>query len=59
MGMRTNAAELSFEINEDIEKEIKQAAEISMGTDINDQDEMYIKHLAKQILDLHEYRDQL
>ena len=46
--MRTNTANIDFSeiLTEDIEKEVKQAAEISMGTEINDEDEKHILHLA-------------
>ncbi len=44
VGMRTKAfsSDLSGILPEDIEKEVKQAAEISMGTDISEEDETYI-----------------
>jgi len=34
-------------LTEEIEKEVKEAAEISMGTEINEEDEKYILHLAE------------
>ena len=34
---------------EEVEKEVRQAAEISMGTEINDEDEKYILELAEQV----------
>jgi len=37
---------LSEILTEEIEKDVKEAAEISMGTEINDTDEKYIKSLA-------------
>lgn len=48
IGMRTNAQneDLSEILTEEIEKDVKEAAEISMGTEINDTDERYIKSLA-------------
>jgi len=33
-------------LTEEIERDVKEAAEISMGTEINDVDEKYIKNLA-------------
>lgn len=61
IGMRHKTAEtdLSSVLTEDIEKEVKEAAEISMGTEINDEDETYLFSLANQILDLAEYRESL
>jgi nucleolar protein 58 len=38
---------------------IKEAAEISMGTDITDQDVMNIQSLAEQVISMTEYRSQL
>jgi len=48
IGMRhkSSATDLSGIIPEDIEKEVKQAAEISMGTDISEEDEKFILELA-------------
>ena len=44
IGMRHNTADTDFSeiLNEEIEKEVKAAAEISMGTEINETDEMHI-----------------
>ena len=50
---------MSEVLTEDIEKEVKEAAEISMGTEINDVDEQYILALADQINELHDYRNSL
>merc|ERR1711971_1219007 len=38
---------------------VKEAAEISMGTEISDEDILNIKHLADQIIEIQEYRTQL
>ena len=48
IGMRnkTSATDLSEILPEDIEKEVKDAAEISMGTEINETDEKYIMNLC-------------
>lgn len=61
IGKKTNAATADFEgiLPEDVEKEVRQAAEISMGTEINEQDEKYILELADQVVDLGEYRESL
>ncbi|KAI8838199.1 hypothetical protein BJ741DRAFT_656834 [Chytriomyces cf. hyalinus JEL632] len=61
MGFRSNAAEtdLSTVLPEELEKEVKDAAEISMGTEISDEDLENIHHLADQIISITEYRVQL
>ncbi|GAB4855463.1 Ribosomal RNA processing protein 1 A [Ancistrocladus abbreviatus] len=60
MGNRTNAAKLDFsELPEDVETELKEAAVISMGTEVSDLDLMNIKDLCDQVLSLAEYRAQL
>jgi nucleolar protein 58 len=46
MRNKTAKTDLSGVLTEDIEKEVKEAAEISMGTEINDEDEKYIISLA-------------
>ena len=48
VGQRTNFhnSDLSSIVPEEIEKEVKEAAEISMGTEINQQDEEFILSLA-------------
>ena len=61
IGMRTNtgASDLSEIVPEDLEKQIKEAAEISMGSEISDEDEFNIKELCDQIISLSEYRQSL
>ncbi|KAJ3380567.1 Nucleolar protein 58 [Entophlyctis sp. JEL0112] len=61
MGMRENAAtvDLSAVLPEELEKEVKDAAEISMGTEISNEDMENINHLADQIISITEYRAQL
>ena len=61
IGMRHKTAEteLSQILTDEIEKEVKDAAEISMGTEINEEDEAYILHLAEQICELADYRESL
>ena len=46
--MRTKTAktDLSGLITEEIEKDVKEAAEISMGAEINEEDEICIRSLA-------------
>ncbi len=61
LGMRESYENVDLEdiVGEDIEKEIKTAAEISMGTEITEEDISSIICLADQIIELFEYRDQL
>lgn len=61
MGERTNAhdTDLSDILPEDVEQKVKAAAEISMGTEISDEDMLNIKHLCQQVLEIQEYRTQL
>lgn len=61
IGMRhkSSASDLSGILPEDIEKEVKQAAEISMGTEISEEDEKLILELGTQIIDLSDYKEEL
>ncbi|KAI3511888.1 hypothetical protein L1887_19048 [Cichorium endivia] len=61
MGYRTNAAKLDFSeiLSEEIETELKEAAVVSMGTEVSDLDLTNIKDLCDQVLSLSEYRAQL
>ncbi|KAH1105852.1 hypothetical protein J1N35_009620 [Gossypium stocksii] len=61
MGDRAGAAKLDFSeiLPEEVETELKEAAVISMGTEVNDLDLMNIKELCDQVLSLSEYRAQL
>lgn len=61
MGMRTNAADtdLSDVLPEEIEGAVKAAAEISMGTEITEEDLENIQALAEQVVGFTEYRAQL
>lgn len=45
--------------DETIEKELKETAEISMGTDISDEDISNISELCEQVISMTEYRSQL
>lgn len=51
MGVRTNAAttDLSEILPEDVEEKVKEAAEISMGTEIAEEDILNISHLCEQV----------
>ena len=50
-GFRTNAASTDFSaiLPEDVEEEVKEAAEISMGTEVSQQDIDNIKNLCEQV----------
>jgi nucleolar protein 58 len=61
MGMRTNAVttDLSDILPEEIEGAVKAAAEVSMGTEITEEDLDNIQALAEQVVGFTEYRAQL
>ncbi|XP_060574660.1 nucleolar protein 58-like [Ruditapes philippinarum] len=61
MGFRTNAVNTDFSkiLPEEVEKEVKDAAEISMGTEISDEDIINVRYLCEQVIDITEYRAQL
>jgi len=61
IGDRTNVAgsDLSELLPEEIEAEVKLAAEISMGTEVSEQDIGNIRHLCDQVIEISEYRAQL
>merc|ERR1712147_167393 len=60
-GTRDNAkhVDLSDILPEEVEEKVKEAAEISMGTEISDEDILNIKHLCIQVVEIQEYRTQL
>merc|ERR1712106_131768 len=43
----------------EVEEKVKEAAEISMGTEISEEDITNIKHLCEQVIEIQEYRGQL
>uniref|UniRef100_UPI0037E974B9 nucleolar protein 58 n=1 Tax=Semicossyphus pulcher TaxID=241346 RepID=UPI0037E974B9 len=61
IGDRTNVAgsDLSDILPEEVEAEVKLAAEISMGTEVSEQDIGNIRHLCDQVIEISEYRTQL
>lgn len=61
MGVRSNAAttDLTDILPEEIEGAVKAAAEVSMGTEITDEDLENIQALAEQVVGFTEYRAQL
>ena len=61
MGMRSNGSttDLSDILPEEIEGAVKAAAEVSMGTEITEEDLENIQALAEQVVGFTEYRQQL
>jgi nucleolar protein 58 len=61
LGDRATAAEQDFSniLDEEVEVDLKNAAVVSMGTEISDNDLVNIKQLAEQVVSLCEYRSQL
>lgn len=61
IGIRTKVSELdlSEEVPDEVETEIKEAAMISMGNEITERDEQLIFALADQIIQLDSYRSSL
>ncbi|KAJ1793679.1 Nucleolar protein 58 [Coemansia sp. RSA 2399] len=60
-GFRSNisSTDLADILPEELEAEIKEAAEISMGTEISDEDLLNITALCDQVISITEYRAQL
>ncbi|KAJ2063946.1 Nucleolar protein 58 [Coemansia sp. S146] len=60
-GFRNNigATDLGEILPEELEAEVKEAAEISMGTEISDEDLLNITALCDQVISITEYRAQL
>lgn len=61
IGYKTNAAttEMNDILPEDVEQKVKEAAEVSMGTEISEEDLSNITNLCDQVLEISEYRNQL
>lgn len=61
MGIRSNASDfdLSDILEEEIEEQLKEAAEISMGTEISKEDISNIQILCQQVISITEYRQSL
>lgn len=64
IGMRTNVKKLSLDqmhevMPEEIAEQVKEAAEISMGTEILQEDEAHLKTLAKSVVEMSDYRANL
>ncbi|KAL5710892.1 Ribosomal RNA processing protein 1 A [Ranunculus cassubicifolius] len=61
MGNRVNAVDYDFSeiLGEEVEAELKEAAVISMGTEVSEIDLINIQELCDQVMSLSEYRAQL
>jgi len=64
IGMRTHVKDLSIEamveiMPQEIAEQVKEAAEISMGTEILEDDEHHLKTLAKSVVEISDYRQNL
>ena len=61
LGMRTNISQVSLEgvVPEEVAEDIRKACEISFGTEILEEDEINIKALALQVVEITEYRGTL
>lgn len=61
VGTRENMAntDLSDILPEDVEEKVKEAAEISMGTEISEEDITNIQALCDEIISINEYRTHL
>ncbi|CAL1373944.1 unnamed protein product [Linum trigynum] len=61
MGFRENAAKLDFseKLPEEVEEEVKEAAKMSMGSEMDEYDMANIMELCNRTLSLAEYRPQL
>ena len=62
-GIRTNMAQVHDQLSTimplEVEEQVIKASEMSMGTEINENDIKAIKHLATQVVELGDYRNQL
>lgn len=61
MGVRTNAKMTDFSdiLPEEVEPLVKEAAEVSMGTEVAEEDIFNIKALCEQVIGISQYRTQL
>jgi nucleolar protein 58 len=61
MGIRSKVKSLDFSdiLSEDVEAAMREVCEVSMGTDISDEDVINISSLCEQVISLTEYRAQL
>ncbi len=58
LGMRGQIvkADLASVLEEELEEEVRAAAEVSMGTEISQQDMDNIRHLCEQVIEITDYR---
>lgn len=54
-----SSADLSSVVPEEVEEEVRSAAEVSMGTEISDEDWLNICHLCDQVIEISDYRAEL
>ncbi|KAE9289190.1 Nucleolar protein 58 [Phytophthora rubi] len=61
MGVRSHVKKLDFSdiLSEDVEASMREVCEVSMGTDISEEDVVNISALCEQVISLTEYRAQL
>jgi len=61
MGSRTTSATTKFSsiLPEELEEELKEASQISMGTEVSTEDVDNIRELCDQVISISEYREQL
>ena len=61
LGMRGQIvkADLASVLEEEMEEEVRAAAEVSMGTEISEQDMDNIGHLCEQVIEISDYRYKL
>ncbi|XP_062972225.1 nucleolar protein 58 isoform X2 [Elgaria multicarinata webbii] len=61
IGDRKNfsCSDLSEVLPEEVEEDVKAAAEISMGTEVSEEDISNIQHLCDQVIEISDYRAQL
>eukprot|EP00356_Strombidium_inclinatum_P004706 CAMPEP_0170493330 /NCGR_PEP_ID=MMETSP0208-20121228/13730_1 /TAXON_ID=197538 /ORGANISM="Strombidium inclinatum, Strain S3" /LENGTH=450 /DNA_ID=CAMNT_0010769247 /DNA_START=20 /DNA_END=1372 /DNA_ORIENTATION=+ len=64
IGMRTTVKDLKIDamteiMPEEVAEQVKEAAEISMGTEILEDDETHLKTLARSVVDISDYRQNL
>ncbi|CAD8138566.1 unnamed protein product [Paramecium pentaurelia] len=59
MRIKTSQTDLSGILPDNLEADVKQAAEVSFGTEITEEDEKFILCLADQVIELTDYRAQL
>jgi len=61
LGSRSSAAttDLTDFLPEELDEEVKEASQISMGTEVSEEDLDSIQALCDQVINIHEYREQL